>query len=426
MHIFLSFLISVYTPRCVFFFKFAFIETLWYNNLVRIMGVITEMELYIYNNIENDDCIRGILEKKNTVIMRKIIEFAELFGVTKSSIREYVVTLLANDDNVLSQIAQSGGEIGSDLYKIALFDIDQIYDKLFPASIKYTPSDNSHGFFDEYKKSITKMTESKNSTELLDNLILHYKTLGSGVLSRYTAFKYDGTLEGISQIEDVTFDTLVGLDYQKQILIDNTESFLDGKRANNVLLFGDRGTGKSSSVKALLNMYADKGLRLIEIPKHCIRDIPKLSKALSEKPNKYILFLDDLSFETHEAEYRALKIAMEGQLRATPDNVLIYATSNRRHLIRETWADRQGGEVHLNDQMQETLSLSERFGISLVFSAPNQKEYLNIVKEMLKGYNIEMNGDIEKAAVVWQMNYGGRSPRCAKQFVTSYISKGEK
>lgn len=383
------------------------------------------MELYIYNNIENDDCIRGILEKKNTVIMRKIIEFAELYGVTKSSIREYVVTLLANDDNVLSQIAQSGGEIGSDLYKIALFDIDQIYDKLFPASIKYTPSDNSHGFFDGYRNSIIKMTESKNSTELLDNLISHYRNLGSGVLSRYTAFKYDGEIEGISQIEDVTFDTLVGLDYQKQILIDNTESFLSGKRANNVLLFGDRGTGKSSSVKALLNMYADSGLRLIEIPKQCIRDIPKLSKMLGEKPNKYILFLDDLSFETHEAEYRALKIAMEGQLRATPPNVLIYATSNRRHLIRETWADRQGGEVHLNDQMQETLSLSERFGISLVFSAPNQKEYLNIVKEMLKNYNIEMNGDIEKKAVVWQMNYGGRSPRCAKQFVTSYISKGE-
>lgn len=383
------------------------------------------MELYIYNNIENDDCIKGILEKKNTVIMRKIIEFAELFGVTKSSIREYVVTLLANDDNVLSRIAQSGGEIGSDLYKIALFDIDQIYDKLFPASIKYTPSDNTHGFFDGYRKSIIKMTESKTSKELLDNLILHYKTLGNGILSRYTAFKYDGELEGISEIEDVTFDTLVGLEYQKQILIDNTESFLNGKKANNVLLFGDRGTGKSSSVKALLNMYSANGLRLIEIPKQNICDIPRLSKMLSKKPNKYILFLDDLSFETHEAEYRALKIAMEGQLRATPENVLIYATSNRRHLIRETWADRQGGEVHLNDQMQETLSLSERFGISLVFSAPNQKEYLHIVEELLKKYNIEMNGDIEKKAVVWQMNYGGRSPRCAKQFVTSYISKGE-
>ena len=162
---------------------------------------------------------------------------------------------------------------------------------------------------------------------------------------------------------------------------------------------------------------------MIEMPKHCIKDIPLLSKQLAESPNKYIIFLDDLTFESHETEYRALKVAMEGQLQANPDNVLIYATSNRRHLIRENWSDREGGEIHVNDQMQETLSLSERFGISLVFSAPNQKEYLNIVSEMLKKYGIEMNGDIEKQAVVWQMNYGGRSARCAKQFVTSYVSK---
>ena len=199
--------------------------------------------------------------------------------------------------------------------------------------------------------------------------------------------------------------------------------FVSGKAANNVLLFGDRGTGKSSSVKALLNMFCDDGLRIIEMPKHCIKDIPSLSKVLAESPNKYIIFLDDLTFESHETEYRALKVAMEGQLQANPTNVLIYATSNRRHLIRENWSDREGGEIHVNDQMQETLSLSERFGISLVFSAPNQKEYLNIVSEMLKKHNIQMNADIEKEAVVWQMNYGGRSARCAKQFVTSYIAK---
>ena len=170
-------------------------------------------------------------------------------------------------------------------------------------------------------------------------------------------------------------------------------------------------------------MFCDDGLRIIEMPKHCIKDIPSLSKVLAESPNKYIIFLDDLTFESHETEYRALKVAMEGQLQANPTNVLIYATSNRRHLIRENWSDREGGEIHVNDQMQETLSLSERFGISLVFSAPNQKEYLNIVSEMLKKHNIQMNADIEKEAVVWQMHYGGRSARCAKQFVTSYIAK---
>lgn len=380
------------------------------------------MELYIFGNIENDECIKGILEKGNTIVMRKIIEFAEMRGVTKSSIREYVVTLLADDDNVLSRVAQSGGEIGQDLYKIALFDIDQIYAKLFPTSIKYTPSDNSHGFFEGYRRSVTRMTEAKSAEELLNSLILHYRECGGGELSRYAAFKYDGTLTGISEIEDITFDKLVGLERQKEILRENTEAFLRGKGANNVLLFGDRGTGKSSSVKALLNMYAKDGLRLIEIPKHYISDIPKLTKTLGGRPNKYILFLDDLSFETHEKEYRDLKIAMEGQLQATPDNVLIYATSNRRHLIRETWEDRQGTDVHVNDRMQETLSLAERFGISLVFSSPNQKEYLKITEELLKRHNIEMTAEIEKEAIVWQMNYGGRSGRCAKQFVASYAA----
>ena len=218
---------------------------------------------------------------------------------------------------------------------------------------------------------------------------------------------------------------MIGIEYQKQTIISNTKAFVDGKAANNVLLFGDRGTGKSSSVKALLNMFGGEGLRIIETPKTYIRDIPCLSSSLASSPNKYIIFLDDLTLDPDEPEFKALKIAMEGQLQASADNVLIYATSNRRHLVRENWSDREGGEVHVNDHMQETLSLAERFGISLVFSAPTQKEYLNIVAGLLKKRGIEMNADIEKQAVVWEMNYGGKSARCAKQFVTSYIAGKE-
>ena len=212
------------------------------------------------------------------------------------------------------------------------------------------------------------------------------------------------------------------MEHQKKVLTDNTKAYLEGKFANNVLLFGDRGTGKSTSVKALLNMFAKDGLRVIELPKSAITKIPDLTKQLEDSPHKYILFLDDLTFERHDTEYRALKIAMEGQLQANAGNVLVYATSNRRHLIRETWADRDGGEVHVNDNKQEMLSLAERFGISLVFSAPNQKEFLNIVAAMLKAQGIEIDAEIEKKAVVWQMNYGGRNGRCAKQFVASYVS----
>lgn len=382
------------------------------------------MDLLIFENIENDECIRGILDKDNTVVLRNIVKFAETEGLTNSSIREYVASFLANDDNILSHLAQSGAVIGDDLRKIALLDIERIYSKLFcSAHMKYSPSGNDTGFCEVYKNSIKSLVESSTASELLDRLIEHYKKLGSGMLSKYTAFKFDGQLEGIGRADDISFDNLIGLEHQKKTLIDNTKAFVKGKQANNVLLFGDRGTGKSSSVKALLNMFANDGLRLIEIPKSSISQIPKLMETLRSKPHKYILFLDDLTFETHETEYRSLKIAMEGQLQAQNDNVLIYATSNRRHLIRENWSDREGSEVHVNDQLQETLSLSERFGISIVFLAPNQKEYLHIVSELLKKHDIEMNAEIEKAAIVWQMNYGSKNARCAKQFAANYISK---
>lgn len=381
------------------------------------------MDLFVFNNIEEDPCIKGIIEKNDTMVLRNIISFAETEGVTTDIIREYVAAYLANDDNVLSSLAQSGKKIGSDLYRLALMDMEQIYKKLFSISIKYSPSGNDTGFFEGYTESIKEMTAAKSAKELLEKLIHHYRSFGSGVLGRYIAYKYDGDLHGIANTDKTTFDSLIGLEHQKQVLIENTEAFVNGKPANNVLLFGDRGTGKSSSVKALLNMFASEGLRVIEVPKSCIKDIPSLTERLSGNPNKYIIFLDDLSFESRDAEYKALKTAMEGQLQAHPENVLIYATSNRRHLIKETYEDRQGGEMHVNDNMQETLSLAERFGISLVFSAPNQKEYLHIVEELLKGHGIEMTAELEKKAVVWQMNYGGKSARCAKQFVASCAAK---
>ena len=383
------------------------------------------LELLIFNRVQNDPCIKAVMEKDNVGVLRGVVRFCETEGVTSSAIREYTASLMANDNNILSDLAKSGKLIGEDLYKIALMDVQDIYKKLFAIQIKYAPSGNDTGFYEGYIQSIRNITESSSGKELLDALISHYRHLGCGTLAKYAAFKYDGEIEGVSETDPITFDDLIGIEYQKKTLIDNTKAFLDGKAANNVLLFGDRGSGKSSSVKALLNMFRDEGLRVVEVPKHRINDIPKLSKKLSESPNKYIIFLDDLTFESHETEYRALKIAMEGQLQANPKNVLIYATSNRRHLIRETWADREGGEVHKNDQMQETLSLSERFGISLVFSLPNQREYLNIVTEMLKKHGIDMDGEIEREAVIWAMNYGGRSARCAKQFVTSYISKSK-
>ena len=381
------------------------------------------MDLFIFENIEKDETVRAIIEKDNTALLRGIIRFAETEGVTGNSLREYVASKLANDDNVLSQLARSGKNIGQDLYRLAALDIEMIYKRLFNTKIKYRPSGNDTGYFRAYTESILGITEAETAGELLDRLIAHYKKLGCGIMARYIAFKFDGEIKGVPDTDKTVFDDIVGMEHQKNILIDNTRAFVEGRYANNVLLFGDRGTGKSSSVEALLNMFADNGLRVIELPKNSITLIPELTGKLENSPHKYILFLDDLTFERHDSEYRALKIAMDGQLQASAGNVLVYATSNRRHLIRETWADRDGGEVHVNDTKQETLSLAERFGISVFFPAPDPKQYIEIVRALLARGGVEMTEEIRKEAVRWEMNYGGKSGRCAKQFASDYLSK---
>lgn len=381
------------------------------------------MDLFIFDKITNDKIVHAILEKNNTELLRGIVNFAETEGVTADSLREYIATLLANDENVLSTLARGRKNIGDDLYKIAMLDIETIYNKLFNTKIKYTPSGNDTGYYDGYSKSIRRITAAESPEELLERLLIHYSELGNGLLSKYIAFRFDGELKGIENSDKVDFAEIVGMEHQKNVLIENTKAYLDGKFANNVLLFGDRGTGKSTSVKALLNMFAKDGLRVIELPKSAITKIPELTKQLEDSPHKYILFLDDLTFERHDTEYRALKIAMEGQLQANAGNVLVYATSNRRHLIRETWADRDGGEVHVNDNKQEMLSLAERFGISLFFPAPDAKQYIEIVRVLLERNGIEMTDEIKKEAVRWEMNYGGKSGRCAKQFVADFLHR---
>ena len=381
------------------------------------------MDLFIFDKILEDKTINALLEKNNTDLLRGVVNFAETEGVTDDSLREYVAAKLANDENVLSSLVREKKTVGDDLLKLAMLDIDMIFNRIFNTKIKYKPSGNDTGFCDAYVNSIRSITKSENADELLESLVNHYETLGNGLLSRYIAFRFDGELSGIPNSDKSTFDDIVGMEHQKKVLIDNTKAFVDGKFANNVLLFGDRGTGKSSSVKALLNMFEGRGLRVIELPKSAITKIPQLTKELEASPHKYILFLDDLTFERHDTEYRALKIAMEGQLQATAGNVLVYATSNRRHLIRETWADRDGGEVHVNDNKQEMLSLAERFGISLFFPAPDAKQYIEIVRILLLRHGIEMTEEIKKEAVRWEMNYGGKSGRCAKQFVADFMHR---
>ena len=380
------------------------------------------MELFIFYNVLQHSTIQALLAGENVHTMRELITFSETEGITDLPLTELIVSLLANDENILSGLVQANRKVGKDLYEFALKDLRKIF-TLFEkgAEFVYHNSKNASSFAQGYCTSIHNMTNAKTPEELLELLIAHYRLLGVGVFAKYIAFGFDGRVHGIAQIDrEIVLDSLIGLVHQKKVLVENTEALLAGKQANNVLLFGDRGTGKSSCVKALLNLYASRGLRVIEVQKQQIHALAQLFSQLAAKPNQYIIFLDDLSFEKQDADYKALKTLMDGQLQAMPKNVVIYATSNRKHLVKESWSDRQPDDVHANDNMQETLSLAERFGISLVFSLPNQKEYLQIVGELLARNGIEMTAEIEKQAMVWQMNYGSKSPRCATQFVYAY------
>lgn len=249
---------------------------------------------------------------------------------------------------------------------------------------------------------------------------------GWGETTRYIGFKWENKkLVGIENPDSISFDDLVGYDEQRKVLINNTEKFMNGQPANNVLLYGDRGTGKSSMVKALLNKYSKAGLRMVEMPVNHLKEYSYLLTDIENRSIKFIIFLDDLSFNEYETEYKHIKAILEGGLKKRPDNVLVYATSNRRHLIQETEGDRganfhynQRGEISPTDSMQEKISLADRFGIALTFISPNQRQYLKIVNAMAYEAGINMDSEkLEALALIWEKQYNGRSGRTARQFI---------
>ena len=212
----------------------------------------------------------------------------------------------------------------------------------------------------------------------------------------------------------------------KEKLIQNTEAFVEGRRANNCLLFGDAGTGKSSSIKAILNQYYDKGLRMIEVYKHQFQDLHAVIDQIKKRNYKFIIYMDDLSFEEFEIEYKYLKAVIEGGLEKKPDNVLIYATSNRRHLIRETFRDNEDRdeELHTNDTVQEKLSLVARFGVTIYFGSPDKKQFQQIVKTLAEKHGLEMpEEELLLEANKWELNHGGLSGRTAQQFIDYLLGK---
>ena len=262
-----------------------------------------------------------------------------------------------------------------------------------------------------------------------------YKAYGVGMFGLNKAFRIKSLPDGveflpINNTEKVMLSDLIGYEIQKQKLIDNTEAFVEGRAANNCLLFGDSGTGKSTSIKAILNEYYDRGLRMIEIYKHQFKDLSNIIAQIKNRNYRFIIYMDDLSFEEFEIEYKFLKAVIEGGMETKPDNVLIYATSNRRHLIRETWSDRSdmsNDELHRSDTMQEKLSLVARFGVTINYSKPTKKEFNNIVVELAKRYpEIKLTEEeLMAKANMWEMSHGGVSGRTAQQFINYLAGKGE-
>lgn len=262
--------------------------------------------------------------------------------------------------------------------------------------------------------------------EAVAPLAAHYRRHGTGDFARYLAFRWlhtphGGHLQGVAYPDPIRLEELIGDERQRQLLMENTEHLLAGYRANNVLLCGDRGTGKSSTIKALLHRYGSQGLRLIEVAKDDLSDFSRIVEILRERPQSFVIFVDDLSFEPHETDYKALKAILEGSVAAQPRNVVIYATSNRSHLVRENFSDRAGileGEVHPKETLQETFSLSDRFGIRITFVSPSQAQYLAIVAALAGQRNLPIDVAVLRTrAIVWAQQQNGFSGRTARQFV---------
>ncbi len=247
---------------------------------------------------------------------------------------------------------------------------------------------------------------------------------GYGIFASHAMFRLtdDATIEPILSADPVTLDSFIGYEEERGKVLENTRAFLQDRPAANVLLYGDAGTGKSSTVKALTNYFYREGLRLIEIRKDQLSMLPFVMGRISENPLHFIIFIDDLSFNKSDDSFSMLKAALEGSAAAKAPNAVIYATSNRRHIVRETFADRDGGEVHRNDTMQETLSLSERFGMTVLFARPDKKLYLEIIHELARKHSIPLDmSELEIKAEAFALARGTRSARCAEQFIESLM-----
>lgn len=424
-------------------------------------------QLMLYKNMEHgellndmtflmENCENEYYNKEDLIgllydCINELLEMTASHGFEGNLWHNYLTFLLANDENAYSTACEVVGEVNGSINQVALHDleifrelfaydlhmIEKALDTEFVSMLNDYENVKGHGkvFNQRIRDSICELSRQlsvcQNADEFKKTLTEFYKHFGVGKFGLHKAFRIEhindkAEIVPITKIAHVHLDDLVGYEIAKKKLIENTEAFVEGRRANNCLLYGDAGTGKSSSIKAILNQYYDKGLRMIEVYKHQFQDLNDVIAQIKNRNYKFIIYMDDLSFEEFEIEYKYLKAVIEGGLEKKPNNVLIYATSNRRHLVRETFKDKQDRdeELHTNDTVQEKLSLVARFGVSIYFGRPNKKEFQEIVRILAERSDIQMTEDeLFLEANKWELSHGGLSGRTAQQFIDYLLGK---
>ena len=379
--------------------------------------------------------------------IKRILEVATDYGFDKNLWHNYLTFYLITNENPFSLTCEKVGANDGSVNEFAKNDF-KVFMNLF--NYDFRPIEaalgiNCFSLISDYKAIVKKeLMYNKNVSEKVQALSLKletakdeneffnyvtdfYKAYGVGMFGLNKAFRVIGgdngvTFTPINNMDKVMLDDLIGYEIQKKKLVENTEAFVQGRKANNALLFGDSGTGKSTSIKAIVNEYYDQGLRMIEIYKHQFKDLSNVIASIKNRYYKFIIYMDDLSFEEFEIEYKFLKAVIEGGVETKPDNILIYATSNRRHLIKETWNDRNDMEsnngLHRSDTIEEKLSLVNRFGCQISYSKPSQKEFFDIVIGLARKNNVKMTDEeLMAEANKWELSHGGISGRTAQQFI---------
>lgn len=406
------------------------------------------MNLILFRNFRHDDILNAFLkiidnnytENDLYEALNLLIEFSSKRSFSGNLWHDYLAFVLVNTENSFTTTCEKKGFVDGSINDIAMHDFE-IFMKLFKFDFNNLEMFNiikdykaTERLDKEFNTKISeaivnlakKLANASDVKEFFNIVVEFYKLYGVGQYGLHKAFRVVDkcTIKSINNISPISFDDLIGYEYQKELLINNTIDFLNGKKANNVLLYGDSGTGKSSSIKALINKFYDDGLRMIEVYKHQFIELPSIISKLKDRNYKFIIYMDDLSFEDFEVEYKYLKAVIEGGLENNPDNVLIYATSNRRHLIKETFKDSEDydNDSHRSETSEEKLSLSSRFGLSILYLSPNKSQFENIIYNLKERFNLSVDNELfEKEAKAWQMSHG-YSGRSAQQFV-KYISE---